>query len=67
MAYNACTIITVLPTWFGPNSGPAAVCTYSRAGACKYAFPISAHIISKSLRAAIKKALLTLSLETTDE
>ena len=63
--YNALVIIRYLPFKL-PNSGPALVNIFSRHGAVKYAFWISHARISKSFKAAMVRAMRTLSLETTD-
>ena len=65
--YNARTIKTGCPILSCPNSGPAIVYTFSRAGAFKYALPISIDLISNSFNAAMRKAILTLSRVTTVE
>ena len=50
-----------------PNSGPANVQIFSLQSAVRYAFCISQASISSSFNAAIVKAILTESLDTTDE
>ena len=50
-----------------PNSSPTNVQIFSLQSAVKYALCISQYIISSSSNAAIVKAILTDSLDTTDE
>ena len=50
-----------------PNSGPAIVYILSRQSAVKYAFWMSHASSSRSLRDAIKRAIRTESLKTTEE
>ena len=50
-----------------PNSGPANVQIFSLQSAVRYALCISQASISSSFNAAIVKAILTESLDTTDE
>jgi len=65
-SYNALTIIIFCPH-LDPNSGPATVQIFSLHGAVKYAFCMSRDSMLSPLSAAIVKAILTLSLDTTDE
>ena len=64
--YNARTTRICLPA-SEPNSGLAVVHIFSRQGDVRYAFCISHPIVDKPLSAAIVRAIMTISLETTDE
>ena len=46
-----------------PNSGPNMIHTFSVTGACTYAFKMLPNLTSRSLKAAIIKAILTVSLD----
>ena len=64
--FNARTTSIFLPA-SEPNLGPAVVHIFLLQGAMRYAFCISHPSVDKPLSAVIFRAILKLSLETTDE
>jgi hypothetical protein len=65
--YSAQTNLHGLPSKFGPHSLPATNHIFFLQGAFKYALPMSQDIMSRPFSAAIRNAILTLSLDTTLE
>ena len=64
--YNAIFTSINVPS-SSPNSGPKNVQIFSLQSAVRYVFCISQALIPSSFNAAIVKAILTESLDTTDE